>query len=234
MAPSTPVHMIEHVAPTVEQRSIRIPADRQVLNGDVQVPNDAAATVVFAHGSGSSRHSPRNRFVADVLVAAGLATVLIDLLTQAEERIDLETAELRFDIGLLARRLGLITDSLAAQSPALPQPLGYFGASTGAAAALIAAADRPEQVRAIVSRGGRPDLAMNVLPRIQQPTLLIAGGADEVVLDLNRRALVALNGPKELAVVPRATHLFEEPGALDRVAELARDWFRRHLAVGLA
>ncbi len=222
------VHMIEHVAAVVEARSIRIPAGDAVLEGDLRVPNGATATVVFAHGSGSGRHSPRNRFVADVLVGAGLATLLVDLLTREEETIDLQTAELRFDIGLLAERLGSVTDWLIAQS-LTPLTIGYFGASTGAAAALIAAVDRPERVRAVVSRGGRPDLAMDVLSQIRQPTLLIVGGADDVVLDLNRRALVALNGPKELTIVPGATHLFEEPGALDEVAALARDWFRRHL-----
>lgn len=220
--------MIEHVAAVVEARSIRIPAGDAALEGDLRVPNGATATVVFAHGSGSGRHSPRNRFVADVLVGAGLATLLVDLLTREEETIDLQTAELRFDIGLLAERLGSVTDWLIAQS-LTPLTIGYFGASTGAAAALIAAVDRPERVRAVVSRGGRPDLAMDVLSQIRQPTLLIVGGADDVVLGFNRRALVALNGPKELAIVPDATHLFEEPGALDEVAELARDWFRRHL-----
>lgn len=213
----------------VDERSVRVPAGDAVLDGDLHVPDAAMATVVFAHGSGSSRHSPRNRFVADVLVRAGFATLLTDLLTVAEEKVDLQTAELRFDIGLLARRLGSVTDWLTSQSSYAPGVIGYFGASTGAAAALIAAAERPQTVRAIVSRGGRPDLAMEALPGVRQPTLLIVGGADEVVLDLNRRALDALNGPKELAVVPRATHLFEEPGALDQVATLARDWFRRHL-----
>lgn len=226
------MHMIEHVAALVEERSIRIPAADAVLDGDLRVPKKATAAVVFAHGSGSGRHSPRNRFVADVLVHAGLATLLIDLLTQDEETIDLKTAELRFDIGLLARRLGSVTDWLIADSPTTRRTIGYFGASTGAAAALIAALDRKEHVRAIVSRGGRPDLAMDVLSKIRQPTLLIVGAADEVVLDLNRGALTALTGPKELAIVPGATHLFEEPGALDRVAVLARDWFRRHLLGG--
>ncbi|HYY45875.1 MAG TPA: dienelactone hydrolase family protein [Candidatus Angelobacter sp.] len=222
--------MIEHVAAPAEERPIRIPAGDALLDGDLRVPAGATATVVFAHGSGSSRHSPRNRFVADVLVKAGLATLLIDLLTPDEEKIDLQTAELRFDIGLLAGRLGSVTDWLATQSTTTSaHAIGYFGASTGAAAALIAAVDQQERVRAIVSRGGRPDLAMDALPRITRPTLLIVGGADEVVLDLNRRALAALNGPKELAIVPRATHLFEEPGALDQVAGLARDWFRRYL-----
>lgn len=185
--------------------------------------------VVFAHGSGSSRHSPRNRFVADVLVKAGLATLLIDLLTQEEEVVDLQTAELRFDIRLLAGRLGEVTDWLAREPATSSMSIGYFGASTGAAAALIAAVDRSKTVRAIVSRGGRPDLAMPVLPRVRQPTLLIVGGADEVVIDLNRRALETLAGTKQLVIVPGATHLFEEPGALGQVATLAGDWFHRYL-----
>jgi pimeloyl-ACP methyl ester carboxylesterase len=185
--------------------------------------------VVFAHGSGSGRHSPRNRFVADVLVSTGLATLLIDLLTQEEEMIDLQTAKLRFDIRLLAERLGGVTDWLAGEPYAAGLSTGYFGASTGAAAALIAAADRPERVRAIVSRGGRPDLAGPVLPRVRQPTLLIVGGEDDVVIDLNRLALRELGGIKQLVIIPGATHLFEEPGALEQVAALASKWFLRYL-----
>ena len=167
--------------------------------------------------------------MAEILVGAGLATLLIDLLTRQEEVVDLQTAELRFDIRLLAGRLGKVTDWLAGEPATAALSIGYFGASTGAAAALMAAGDRPQTVRAIVSRGGRPDLAMPVLPRIQQPTLLIVGGADEVVIDLNGQALAALAGTKELVIVPGATHLFEEPGALEQVAVLARDWFRRFL-----
>ena len=167
--------------------------------------------------------------MAEILVGAGLATLLIDLLTRQEEVVDLQTAELRFDIRLLAGRLGKVTDWLAGEPATAALSIGYFGASTGAAAALMAAGDRPQTVRAIVSRGGRPDLAIPVLPRIQQPTLLIVGGADEVVIDLNRQALAALAGTKELVIVPGATHLFEEPGALEQVAVLARDWFRRFL-----
>ena len=167
--------------------------------------------------------------MAEILVGAGLATLLIDLLTRQEEVVDLQTAELRFDIRLLAGRLGKVTDWLAGEPATAALSIGYFGASTGAAAALMAAGDRPQTVRAIVSRGGRPDLAMPVLPRIQRPTLLIVGGADEVVIDLNRQALAALAGTKELVIVPGATHLFEEPGALEQVAVLARDWFRRFL-----
>ena len=185
---------------------------------------------MFAHGSGSGRHSPRNRFVADVLVKAGLATLLIDLLTQEEEMIDLQTAELRFDVRLLAERLRDTSDWLANEASTGALSIGYFGASTGAAAALIAAADRPERVRAIVSRGGRPDLAGPVLSRVSQPTLLIVGGEDAVVIELNRQALARLAGIKQLVIVPGATHLFEEPGALEQVASLAREWFSRFLS----
>lgn len=167
--------------------------------------------------------------MADVFVSTGLATLLIDLLTQEEEMIDLRTAQLRFDIRLLAERLGGVTDWLAGEPSAAGLSTGYFGASTGAAAALIAAADRPDGVRAIVSRGGRPDLAGPVLPRVQQPTLLIVGGEDDVVIDLNRQALRELGGIKRLVIIPGATHLFEEPGSLDQVAALASEWFLRYL-----
>jgi len=167
--------------------------------------------------------------VADVLVNAGLGTLLIDLLTRDEETIDLQTAELRFDIRLLAERLGSVTDWLSGEPSAATLSVGYFGASTGAAAALIAASDRPERVRAIVSRGGRPDLAGPVLPRVRQPTLLIVGGDDDVVIELNRQALRELSGIKQMMIVPGATHLFEEPGALEQVAALASEWFLRYL-----
>jgi len=210
-------------------RQVRIPVGSVQLDGTLRIPNGARAIVVFAHGSGSGRHSPRNRYVADVLRTAGLATLLVDLLTQDEDVIDQATAELRFDIDLLAERVGGVTDWLAAQGTTAALPIGYFGASTGAAAALIAAVDRPETVRAIVSRGGRPDLALPVLARIRQPTLLIVGGADEVVIDLNRRALAELGGIKRLVIVPGATHLFEEPGALEQVAALASQWFGQYL-----
>jgi pimeloyl-ACP methyl ester carboxylesterase len=199
------------------------------LQGNLRIPSAAGGIVVFAHGSGSGRHSPRNRFVADVLVNTDLATLLIDLLTQEEEMIDLQTAELRFDIRLLAERLGGVTDWLAGEPSTATLPIGYFGASTGAAAALIAAADRPKIVRAIVSRGGRPDLAKPVLRRVAQPTLLIVGGEDDVVIDLNREALKELGGTKRLVIIPGATHLFEEPGALEQVAALASEWFLRYL-----
>ena len=210
-------------------RQVRIPVGSVQLDGTLRIPNGARAIVVFAHGSGSGRHSPRNRYVADVLRTAGLATLLVDLLTQDEDVIDQATAELRFDIDLLAERLGGVTDWLAEEGTTAAVSIGYFGASTGAAAALIAAVDRPETVRAIVSRGGRPDLALPVLARIRQPTLLIVGGADEVVIDLNRRALAKLGGIKRLVIVPGATHLFEEPGALEQVAALASQWFGQYL-----
>ena len=209
---------------------VRVPLAAVDLDGSLRIPAGARAIVVFAHGSGSGRHSPRNRQVAEFLTTAGLATFLVDLLTREEEVIDLETAELRFDIGLLAERLGGVTDWLASDLATAALSIGYFGASTGAAAALIAAADRLPTVRAIVSRGGRPDLAMSVLPNIRQPTLLIVGGADEVVIDLNRRALAALGGIKRLVIVPGATHLFEEPGALEQVGVEASEWFRQYLA----
>jgi dienelactone hydrolase len=200
-----------------------------LLQGDLRIPPAADGLVVFAHGSGSGRHSPRNRFVADVLVNTGLATLLIDLLTREEEMVDLQTAELRFDIRLLAERLGGVTDWLAGVPSTAGLSIGYFGASTGAAAALIAAAERPTTVRAIVSRGGRPDLAGAVLGRVRQPTLLIVGGEDDVVIDLNRQALNELGGIKRLVIVPGATHLFEERGALEQVAALASEWFRDYL-----
>jgi putative phosphoribosyl transferase len=217
---------------TVDDRSVRVRAGTVELPGDLRIPLGARGIVVFAHGSGSGRHSPRNRFVADVLVKAGLATLLIDLLTQEEEMIDLQTAELRFDIRLLAGRLRDMSDWLANEPSTAALPIGYFGASTGAAAALIAAADRPERVRATVSRGGRPDLAGPVLARVRQPTLLIVGGADDVVIELNRQALARLAGIKQLVIVPGATHLFEEPGALEQVAALAVEWFQRYLVEG--
>jgi putative phosphoribosyl transferase len=185
--------------------------------------------VLFAHGSGSGRHSPRNTYVAGGLQDSGLATILVDLLTPIEERADAATARLRFDIGLLADRLTALCDWLVAHEVTAGLPIGLFGASTGAAAALVAAAARPDSVSAIVSRGGRPDLAGPALGSVHQPTLLIAGERDPVVLDLNRRAIRGLAGEADLAVVPNATHLFEEPGTLEQVAELTRDWFVRYL-----
>ncbi len=186
---------------------------------------------MFAHGSGSGRHSPRNRLVADVLNEGGIATVLVDLLTEHEESVDLETAELRFDIGLLAGRLVAIADWLAGQPRLKARGLGYFGASTGAAAALVAASGRPRDVQAIVSRGGRPDLAGDALRFVVAPTLFIVGGRDAAVLDLNYSAIARLPQGTEhrLEIVRGATHLFEEPGTLDQAAILARDWFQAHL-----
>jgi pimeloyl-ACP methyl ester carboxylesterase len=218
------------VKTSLQDRPVSVRAANVQLQGDLRIPSAAEGIVVFAHGSGSGRHSPRNRFVADVLVSTGMATLLIDLLTEDEEIIDQRTAELRFDIRLLAERLGGVTDWLAGDPSTAGLSIGYFGASTGAAAALIAAAERPQLVRAIVSRGGRPDLAGPVLRRVAQPTLLIVGGEDDVVIHLNRQALQELGGIKQLVIIPGATHLFEEPGALEQVAALASDWFRRYLA----
>jgi putative phosphoribosyl transferase len=187
---------------------------------------------VFAHGSGSSRHSPRNRYVAGVLGDAGLGTLLVDLLTAEEEEVDLRTRHLRFDIGLLAGRLVGMVDWLGSRTETAGLDIGLFGASTGAAAALIAAALRPDAVVAVVSRGGRPDLAGADLGAVRAPTLLLVGERDPVVLDLNRQALDALQTPVRLDVVPGASHLFEEPGALEAVAGLARNWFLEHLGAG--
>jgi len=199
------------------------------LEGDLTIPVEAGGIVLFAHGSGSSRHSPRNRYVASELNKAGLATLLIDLLSPEEEAIDNYTAELRFDINMLAKRLVDATDWLASQHDTSSFDLGYFGASTGAGAALVAATYRPDRVRAIVSRGGRPDLAGPALSQVRAPTLLIVGGNDFQVIDMNQAALDRLSVEKELTIVPGATHLFEEPGALEEVADLAAAWFSRFL-----
>lgn len=199
------------------------------LEGDLRLPPQAKALVLFAHGSGSSRLSPRNRFVAEVLDRAGLATLLIDLLTPEEETLDSTTAALRFDIPFLARRLEGVSEWLKSREKTRPLALGYFGASTGAAAALAAAAARPGDIFAVVSRGGRPDLALEALPRVKAPTLLIVGGDDAPVIAMNEEAACALNAEHRLVIVPGATHLFEEPGALETVARLAADWFTGHL-----
>jgi dienelactone hydrolase len=213
------------------EQLVRVAVGPVTLEGNLGIPDAAHGVVLFAHGSGSGRHSPRNRFVAQSLREAGLATLLIDLLTAQEEAVDMRTAHLRFDIGLLAERLIGATDWLAANPETSALPIGYFGASTGAGAALVAAPERPEQVGAVVSRGGRPDLAGPALPRVQAPTLLIVGGHDVPVIGLNGRALERLGArEKQLVIVPGATHLFEEPGTLEQVAELARDWFTRHLS----
>jgi dienelactone hydrolase len=216
--------------PSTAQHPLRIPADGTELSADLNLPPAATGLVLFAHGSGSSRFSPRNRHVARLLYEAGLATVLADLLTPQEEAVDERTRHLRFDIGLLARRLVQAADWLGSHPATAKLPIGCFGASTGAGAALVAAAQRPEAVRAVVSRGGRPDLADAALPQVQAPTLLIVGGNDEPVIGLNRQALAQLRCEKDLIIVPGATHLFEEPGALDEVASLARHWFLRHLS----
>jgi dienelactone hydrolase len=211
-------------------RPVRVPVgDAGVLDGDLVVPAGATGLIAFAHGSGSGRHSPRNQAVARALQDAGLATLLVDLLTPAEEERDLVTRELRFDLGLLADRLGGVLDWAAGEPEVAPLPVGLFGASTGGGAALMAAAARQDRVGAVVSRGGRPDLAGDALPEVRCPVLLLVGGRDEVVLDLNEQARRRLVAPAGLVVVPGATHLFEEPGALEEVARLAVDWFIRHL-----
>lgn len=208
---------------------VTIPVGTVTLEGMLGVPPGARGIVAFAHGSGSGRLSPRNRYVAGVLRASGLATLLTDLLTPEEEERERWTRHLRFDIRLLADRLLGITDYLVQATGTRHLAIGYFGASTGAAAALLAAVERPEVIRAIVSRGGRPDLADAALAQVKAPTLLIVGGHDDAVLDLNRAALEQLRVDKALEIVPGATHLFEEPGALEEVARLATGWFVRHV-----
>jgi dienelactone hydrolase len=216
-----------------ERRTVRIPAGGVELDAEVVPPMDGHAVVAFAHGAGSSRHSPRNQYVAGELAATGLGTVLADLLTPDEEEADSRTGRLRFDIDLLATRMTGLVDWLATDpgNAGLDagMPVGLFGASTGAAAALVTAAARPDTVAAVVSRGGRPDLAGPALSEVPQPTLLIVGGDDPEVLDLNREVQDRLAGPNRLEVVPGATHLFEEPGALEQVAALARAWFATRL-----
>jgi dienelactone hydrolase len=213
----------------MEQRQVHVAAGAVTLQGELNIPQNARGVVLFAHGSGSGRLSPRNRYVAALLNEAGLATLLVDLLTAEEEVVDMRTAHLRFNIDLLAERLIGATEWLAREPHTGGLRIGYFGASTGAAAALVAAAERPDAVGAVVSRGGRPDLAGDALPLVRAPTLLIVGGNDPDVLALNRAALVQMRCERQLVIVPGATHLFEEPGALDEVARLARDWFLRYL-----
>jgi dienelactone hydrolase len=210
---------------------VSIPVGADSIAGDLVIPMHAHGIVLFAHGSGSSRHSPRNRFVAQQLQRAGLATLLMDLLTTAEERIDEATeGSLRFDIGLLAARLETASDWVRGNPSTRGLSIGYFGASTGAAAALVAAAaEWRGKIKAVVSRGGRPDLANEALGVVRAPTLLIVGGDDRVVIALNRQALKKLACEKRLEIVPGATHLFEEPGALEHVAVLAVDWFLLHM-----
>jgi putative phosphoribosyl transferase len=212
-----------------QEHLVSVTAGKVNLEGNLMIPNGAMGVVLFAHGSGSSRHSPRNRYAAGVLQQAGLATLLIDLLTAEEEEIDLRTRHLRFDIGLLASRLVGATDWLVHNPDTCNLKVGYFGASTGAGAALVAAAERPGSVQAIVSRGGRPDLAGSALSHVKAPTLLIVGGYDTPVIAMNEDALAQLHSVKRLEIIPRATHLFEEPGKLAAVAQLASEWFTHYL-----
>jgi len=214
----------------IDSRDVTIHAGKVSLQGMLAIPERACGIVIFAHGSGSGRFSPRNRSVARAINGAGYATLLLDLLTAAENERDTQTAEFRFDIPLLARRVSIALNWLAGRPSTRALPMGLFGASTGAAAALIAAAECPELVRAVVSRGGRPDLAGAALERVCAPTLLIVGGDDVPVIALNRQAARRLRCPHEVAIVAGATHLFEEWGALERVTELAVDWFRTHLS----
>ncbi|MEZ4682610.1 MAG: alpha/beta hydrolase [Caldilineaceae bacterium] len=222
--------MSKNTTQCATDRTVQLTVENVSLVGDLRVPVAARGLVLFAHGSGSSRFSTRNRYVAALLNEGGLATLLLDLLTAREEEIDQVTRQLRFDIALLAHRVVSATDWLR-QQPQLSQlPIGYFGASTGAAAALMAAAHRPAAIGAVVSRGGRPDLAANQLTQVQAPTLLIVGSDDTPVIEMNRMALDQLHCEKELTIVPGASHLFEEPGTLDVVAQLACHWFQCHLS----
>lgn len=213
----------------VEEHEVLVETRDANLEGRLARPHGASGIVVFAHGSGSSRFSSRNAHVAHILNEAGLATLLFDLLTPDEERVDVITRQHRFDIPLLARRMVGAVDWVSSHADLAPQRIGAFGASTGAAAALIAAAARPDAVRAVVSRGGRPDLAGNTLGQVRAPTLLIVGGRDDVVIGMNESALARMSCPKRLEIVSGATHLFEEPGTLDEVARLATAWFSSHL-----
>jgi putative phosphoribosyl transferase len=212
-----------------EEGTVRVSAGPVVLEGTLGVPEGARGVVLFAHGSGSGRHSPRNRYVAQTLREAGLATLLIDLLTSEEEKVDLQTRHLRFDIRLLVERIVGATDWLAQNPDTRNLQVGYFGASTGAGGALVAAAERPEKVGAVVSRGGRPDLAGEALSRVAAPTFLIVGGEDRPVIGMNQEALAQMRVEKKLEIVPGATHLFEEPGKLEEVARLAAGWFTCYL-----
>ena len=210
---------------------VRIPIDSIALEGNLIIPEEAKGIVIFAHGSGSSRHSPRNQYVAQELQRSGLGTLLFDLLTVEEERVDMLTRHLRFDIDLLATRLVNVTTWLLSNPKTKGFNIGYFGASTGAAAALIAAKEHADTVKAVVSRGGRPDLAESALMYVKAPTLLIVGGKDTQVIDLNQWALDRMTMlEKELKIVPGATHLFEEKGALEEVARLAGEWFKRYIS----
>jgi dienelactone hydrolase len=217
---------------TFRATGVRIPAAGVFIDGDLGIPDRVAGLVLFAHGSGSSRFSRRNRHVADYLERHGLATLLLDLLTRDEEAVDERTGEFRFDIERLGRRVVAAVDWVDTHREIAGLPLCCFGASTGAAAALIAAAERPDRVQAVISRGGRPDLAADALPLVKAPTLLIVGGADEPVIDLNRDAMRQMTAPVQLEIVPGATHLFEEPGTLDEVCRLAAAWCTKHLQPG--
>lgn len=208
---------------------IQIQTPFVTLEGNLHIPSNSLGVVLFAHGSGSSRHSPRNRYVAQTLAEGGLATLLLDLLTVEEEAADRDAGHLRFDLDLLANRVMAATDWLTSQPETRQLKIGYFGASTGAGAALVAAAERPELVGAVVSRGGRPDLAADLLARVEAPTLLIVGGADLPVIRMNQEALALLRCKKQLEIIPGASHLFEETGALEAVANLALKWFRKYL-----
>jgi putative phosphoribosyl transferase len=210
---------------------VQIHTGQAVLPGNLHLPGDANALVLFAHGSGSSRHSPRNQFVARTLNDAGLATLLFDLLTHEEEAIDTQTREVRFNISLLAERLVHATKWAKQQPQTRDLRIGYFGSSTGGAAALMAAVSVPQDVGAVVSRGGRPDLAAEVLPKVQAPTLLVVGANDDIVIELNEQARDKMRCEVKLEIIPGATHLFEEPGTLEKVAKLASDWFVTHLTV---
>jgi len=210
---------------------VQIQAGRAVLSGNLTIPENATGLVLFAHGSGSSRHSPRNQFVAHTINDAGLGTLLFDLLTQDEEATDTWTREHRFNIGLLAQRLVHATKWAKQQEETRDLRIGYFGSSTGGAAALVAATELPQDIGAVVSRGGRPDLAGDALPKVEAPTLLIVGGSDDIVIELNDMARDQMRCEVKLEIVPGATHLFEEPGTLGKVAKLASDWFVNHIGV---
>jgi putative phosphoribosyl transferase len=218
------------MAHAVAAESIVIPIGRQRIEADLQVPERASGLIVFAHGSGSSRFSSRNRSVAEYLQGRGFGTLLLDLLTREEETVDIHTREYRFDIPRLGSRMVVATDWTQQRADLARLPIGYFGASTGAAAALIAAAERPSIAHAVVSRGGRPDLAGDALPKVTAPSLMLVGGRDDIVIDLNKEAMAQMRAHVELAIVPGATHLFEERGTLEEVERLAADWFERYLS----
>lgn len=221
-------HIIEDIVEAVD-KPVRIQVGNVLLEGELKIPENASGVVLFAHGSGSSRHSPRNQFVAGVIREAGIGTLLFDLLTHDEERQDAMSGALRFDIALLAKRLVGATRWLEKQSETRDLKVGYFGASTGGGAALVAAAELGDCVAAVVSRGGRPDLAADALPKVKSPTLLIVGGYDEMVICLNDEAYAKLRCEKDFRIVPGATHLFEEPGKLEQVAQISAQWFHKHM-----